>query len=62
MTRYRITYDYVGEIQEEIEASTLQEALEQAEEPGSKYTVDALGIEIDLWRSGRPRVTVVEGR
>jgi hypothetical protein len=58
MTRYLITYTYTGDIQEEVEADSLEQALEQAEHPGYKYTVVAGGIEIDLYQTGRPRMTV----
>src|SRR5690625_19869 len=62
MTRtYRITWTYTGEIVDEVEAGSLQEALKKAEgrEPGYRLTAMAGGMELDLYQQGTPHVTAV---
>lgn len=62
MTRYRITYTYTGEIVDEVEAETVEEALTKAQDgPHYRLTAMAEGMEIDLYQQGKPRVTLVPG-
>lgn len=62
MSRYQITYTYTGEIVDEVEAETVEEALKRAQDgPCYRLTAMAEGMEIDLYQQGKPHVTVVPG-
>jgi hypothetical protein len=64
MTTYLITYTYTGDIVVEIDADSVEDALAlaQVEDPGSGYTAIVAGVELDMDRTGNPRVTVKRPR